>query len=95
MKIKVRRNFPACAPQSPCSAAWQPLIIRLPSTCLALQSGESKSPPSPRLTPPAAAGEKASEPETDPFGWDALISVWWDSPPCQDPTDGQWGERPS
>jgi hypothetical protein len=49
----------------------------------------------PRLTPPAAAGEKASEPETDPFGWDALISVWWDSPPCQDPTDGQCGERPS
>jgi hypothetical protein len=34
---------------------------------------------------PAANGEETPWIEADPTGWDAPISVWWDSPPCQEP----------
>jgi hypothetical protein len=39
-----------------------------------------------RLTPPAAAStQDAAWIEANPEEWDALISVWWDKPPCEDP----------
>ncbi len=36
------------------------------------------------LTPVGTAGGQDSETETHGVGFDALISVWWDQPPCDD-----------
>jgi hypothetical protein len=36
------------------------------------------------LTPVGTAGGQDLEFETDGVGFDALISVWWDQPPCDD-----------
>jgi hypothetical protein len=36
------------------------------------------------LTPIGTAGEQDSDTETHGVWFDALISVWWDQPPCDD-----------
>jgi hypothetical protein len=36
------------------------------------------------LTPVGIASEPVLETETHGVGFDALISVWWDQPPCDD-----------
>ena len=39
-----------------------------------------------RLTPTeVASGPDTSWVDTNPEGWDALISVWWEQPPGSDP----------
>jgi len=38
------------------------------------------------LTPAVAADEQAPRIETNPQGWEASISVFWDQPPCEMPT---------
>jgi hypothetical protein len=40
----------------------------------------------PRLTSPApGSGPDTSWVDTNPEGWDALISVWWEHPPGGEP----------